>query len=344
MRRQQKRLLTGIVVIFVASALVVWIAWSRKSAVPAQQSTPTGDATTQERAGVREITKRPGDDTQDASQEQPSTLPGIGAREVREAYDRGMGLHRAGKLIEARTELSKALFSDRLAGEAEDQAVKVLTELAEKTILSRGYYEGDPYVVPYTFRPGEVLQRVERKLKLHVPAQGILMVNRIGRAEDIQAGQTLKMIKGPFHAVITKHDFTMDIYLQRDDLPKVFIRRMKVGLGANGSTPTGNWRIKLGEKLVRATYYPTPNSLNRDGGPVLYGKPGYPFGRKGLWIKLEGTDPKTRTMTNYGIHSTDEPDSIGKESSEGCIRLADTDIDLVWSLLYEHWSTVRTCP
>jgi lipoprotein-anchoring transpeptidase ErfK/SrfK len=47
-------------------------------------------------------------------------------------------------------------------------------------------------------------------------------------------------------------------------------------------------------------------------------------------------------MTNYGIHSTNDPASIGKEGSLGCIRLNDVDIELVFSLLYEKWSTVRT--
>ena len=65
------------------------------------------------------------------------------------------------------------------------------------------------------------------------------------------------------------------------------------------------------------------------------------MGREGYWISLEGTGDDTRGLQGYGIHGTNEPDSIGKASSLGCIRLTDDDIELVFSLLYEAWSTVE---
>jgi lipoprotein-anchoring transpeptidase ErfK/SrfK len=55
-------------------------------------------------------------------------------------------------------------------------------------------------------------------------------------------------------------------------------------------------------------------------------------------------DASTRNLTDYGIHSTNDQTSIGGAQSLGCIRLADGDIDLVYSLLYEHWSTVEVRP
>jgi lipoprotein-anchoring transpeptidase ErfK/SrfK len=102
----------------------------------------------------------------------------------------------------------------------------------------------------------------------------------------------------------------------------------------------GGGEGKRGGKLIHPTWNPPPSSAVQ--GPIGYGQPGYALGAKGLWIGLEGIDDSTRDCRNYGIHSTSDPSSIGKEESLGCIRLADEDIDLVYSLLYEVHSTVQT--
>ena len=50
--------------------------------------------------------------------------------------------------------------------------------------------------------------------------------------------------------------------------------------------------------------------------------PKNPVGER--WISLGG---------GYGIHGTIEPDSIGKSESLGCIRLHNTDVEIVYDLL-----------
>ena len=55
-------------------------------------------------------------------------------------------------------------------------------------------------------------------------------------------------------------------------------------------------------------------------------------------------DDATRRFDGYGIHGTNDPASIGKAASLGCVRLSDPDIDFVYSLLYEKWSTVEVRP
>ncbi len=258
------------------------------------------------------------------------------------ALQHGLELAEAGELLAARAELSKAIFSGLLDDAQADQARDAAAKIADATIFAPNFYDGDPYAFQYTFQPGEILTKVERKLNLHVPAQLILRVNHIGSARSIRAGQTLKMVQGPFHAIVRKSTFTIDLYLHRSDLPPVFIRRLPVGLGADGSTPVGAWKVGKGRKMLNATWFPPPSSDIRT--PLRPGDPDYPLGKAGYWIGLIGTDPNTASYDGYGLHGTNDPGSIGTAASLGCIRLADSDIEFVFSLLYEEWSTVQVTP
>ena len=268
-------------------------------------------------------------------------LQGIDAATAIKMVADGEKLLAERKKAEGRAMLSKALLSGKL-GEATANTVRAKLEaLADEMIFSREVFDGDPYTAQYTFLRGEVLARVERKLSLHVPTQILLKINRVGAGKSIREGQTFKVIYGPFHAIVDKGDFTMDIFLHRDGCDPAFVRRLRVGLGRNGSTPLGLWHVRLGGKLERA-----PWSLQTpEGGPsIRWGQPGYPLGKMGYWISLEGMDDANRRFEGYGIHGTNDPASIGKASSLGCIRLADPDIELAFFVLYEKWSTVRVRP
>jgi hypothetical protein len=277
---------------------------------------------------------------------QPASQPAVPAviddPDARECFRRGYELYKQEKFLEARAELSRALLSGHLPPQDEARALETLDELAEQTIFSGRVFDGDPFTFRYTVQSGDLLLRIERKQQLHVPPQFLLKVNSLSSAGAIRAGQTIKLVRGPVHAVVTKHAFTMDLYLQSESGQKAFLRRVKVGLGKDGSTPVGLWRVALGKKLSKAPWNPPPTAAVK--GKILWGEAGYPLGKEGYWISLEGLDENTRRCDGYGIHGTNEPDSIGKEASLGCIRLSDPDIDLVYSMLYEKWSTVRIRP
>ena len=62
------------------------------------------------------------------------------------------------------------------------------------------------------------------------------------------------------------------------------------------------------------------------------GRAGLPAGQEGYWISLEGIGGNRHTAEDgYGIHGTNDPASIGKAMSMGCIRLADDDIEPVFA-------------
>jgi len=255
--------------------------------------------------------------------------------------DQGNQLLSQDKKIQGRAVLTKALLSEKLS-QASAAAVRAKLEaLADEMIFSRNVVDGDPYTATYTFAKLEVLTRVERKLSLRVPNQIVLKINKLSSGTQIQAGQTIKVIRGPFHAIVDKSDFTMDIFLCHDGSDPVFIKRVRVGLGKNGyDTPAGLWQIN--GKTERTPWYPPANAEQQHA--IACDQPGYPLGKKGYWLGLKGIDQHTASADSYGIHGTNEPDSIGRAASLGCIRLADADIELVFFLLYDQRSTVRVKP
>ena len=69
---------------------------------------------------------------------------------------------------------------------------------------------------------------------------------------------------------------------------------------------------------------------------VLHGDPRNPLGN--CWVSLRKipTDGREATKdddTDYGIHGTNEPQTIGTQASRGCIRMRNEDATEVFDLL-----------
>jgi lipoprotein-anchoring transpeptidase ErfK/SrfK len=163
-----------------------------------------------------------------------------------------------------------------------------------------------------------------------VPWEILLKVNKIARPELLQAGETIKVINGPFHARVDRSTFTLDLYLQ----DKTFVRSFRVGLGKPGhETPTGLWRVKSDGKLIRPPW-PDP-----DSGKMFYPEdPDYPLGSR--WIGLDGLEGNAKGRTGFGIHGTKDPDQIGQADSRGCIRMHNGDVKLIYDVFVPGVSTV----
>lgn len=341
----QRRLLTAGVVVVVAG-LLVWSFW------PGEPREDSGDGGALDllTSGQKDKGKgpAPGASGGGGAATQPSTepvgvvRPELSAQEAEQSFQGGMSLLQADKPVEARAALARALLSGELPADLEARARETLAELADTTIFSRRVFKDDPYTFIYKLEPGEALAKAERKLKLHVPWQLVLRVNGIADARTIQPTQRLKLIRGPFHAVVHKSAFAMDVFLQ-----DTFVRRFNIGIGtAETPTPAGFFRVTLGGKLTNAPYTP-PVSSGKPQVRILPDHPEYPLDKGGHWISLSGIPEKGTDITTdegYGIHGTNDPASVGKAMSMGCIRLSDQDIGWLFAMLYEKWSTVEIRP
>ncbi len=233
---------------------------------------------------------------------------------------------RPSRIIDARNKLNEALRMPMTA--AQRASVKdQLSKLSEQWLFSRTVVPGDQLCESYLVKSGETLDLISTRYK--VPWELLQQLNNV-RPEALQAGQTIKVVDGPFHVKVYRSTFTMDLYLQN-----TYVRSFKVGLGKDSTeTPTGLWRVKAGGKLIEP---PWPDPIS---GKILHpGDPGYALGSR--WMGLEGLSGAAKDRSGFGIHGTKEPETIGTASSLGCIRMHNGDAILLYNLLIPAYSTVE---
>lgn len=234
---------------------------------------------------------------------------------------------KAGNLVEARTQLN-ALLSAAKDSSQVGRLREYLTQLADETVFGPQIYGDDPLVEPYKVQAGEVLVKIARKFK--VPAEMLAYIHGGG---NLAARETIKIPRGPFRAVISKSEFRLDLYLK-----DTYVHSFPVGLGLEGGTPTGTWKVT--DRQRKPTWTPPPTAKDRQvRGP---NDPLNPLG--GYWIKLEGVEGDAVGRTGFGIHGTIEPETVGKAASLGCIRMLPDDIAFVFRAMQPGASTVNVVP
>ena len=158
------------------------------------------------------------------------------------------------------------------------------------------------------------------------------MINGLDRPEKIQVGQKIKILHGPFHAEVNKRNHQLDLFMGEGP-ERAFVKSYTVGLGQFDSTPTGRFRVRKGQKIVNPTW-----TNPRTGEFYPADDPENPIGE--YWLGLEGLDATNKGERGFGIHGTIEPESIGTDSSMGCVRLRDGEIDTIYALMAEGVSTI----
>ncbi len=265
-----------------------------------------------------------------------TSMPAASDAPASQRLREGMALVERGQLVQARAMLSDLLFDQRQPLSARDaqSARDVLTSVNESLVFSDRISPGDPLIDAYTVQSGDILVRIAPRYR--ITHRLIERINNVD-ARRLRVGQKLKVVKGPFHAVVHKAAFRMDMYLKGADGQRVYIRSFRVGLGENDSTPVGLWRVRAGSKLVNPGWtHPRTNEYFAPDNPAN------PIGEH--WIGLEGMDENTRGRSGYGLHGTIEPQSVGRMMSLGCVRLLAEDIAAAFDLLVEEHSTVEVLP
>lgn len=252
---------------------------------------------------------------------------------ARRLIQSGMELLSSNRLVEARDVLSTVLRDSSLSPTQRKEIKASLSQLSDRMVYSPEVMEGDYFAMSYVLQGGDVLSTIVKRFALQVDWRFIQRINNIAKPSRIRAGQRIKLITGPFHAVIHKNSYQLDLYLGDED-NRVFVKSYPVGLGVFNSTPIGMFRIRSHSKLINPEW-----SDPRTGRTYSADDPANPIGER--WLGLQGLDEATRDLMGYGIHGTIAPETIGKQASMGCIRMRSQDVEVIYEVLVESVSTVE---
>lgn len=274
-------------------------------------------------------------------------------KDVRDTVDAANRALASGRQVEARTLLNAALMNGALPASERAALRQQVQSIQETLIFGPQAAQGDPYTDWYTVQPGDSLVKIMQRQSLPPDWRLLQRINKMARPGDLHAGQRLKVVRAPFHAIVHKNDYRMDIYVG-DPLPPgvtngsrvgpdgqeegwTFVRSFRVGLGESNGTPTGTFTVRPRSKLIN------PRWVNpRTGEKFDADDPKNPIGEH--WIGLDGADEATRKFAGYGIHGTIDLDSIGQQRSMGCVRMLPEDVAFVFELLSERLSSVKILP
>jgi hypothetical protein len=181
---------------------------------------------------------------------------------------------------------------------------------------------GDWPSVEMTVEPGDSLVAMRKRYLAQHPGRvmcvGLMRrANGIGENAMIQPGQVVRVPTDPVRMLVDLSS-RWALYLIGDEVAGSW----PVGIGKPGDeTPVGEYVAK--DKLEE------PPWMKVGQEPIPYGDPRNPLGTR--WIAWYQDDFKT----SYGFHGTIEPESIGKASSDGCVRLRNEDVEVLFEILPE---------
>ncbi len=208
-----------------------------------------------------------------------------------------------GRLDEVHRVLTSWYGDPRLTAAESARLTDLLDQIAGTVIYSRSPNE---FAHVHVVEAGETLETIAETN--HVPWQLLARINGIRDPQNLQPGQQLKVVSGPFHAVVHLDDGELTLMVQDR-----YAGRFPIGIGQDHENLEGTYQVR--DKLVNPTYYGREEVVDADD-------PRNPLGER--WIGLGN---------QIGIHGTNDPKHVGKTQPAGAICLGDRDIEDVYDIL-----------
>jgi len=227
--------------------------------------------------------------------------PAAAVDSTNDQLQRALALNSAGKLADARALLQP------LAAAGTNAPEKVLSLLGDINAQILFSPTPAPEKVDYTVAEGDSLGKLAKRFGTTI--QLIKKSNGLTR-DLIRVGDRLRVYQGHFAVDVSKGANTLTV----TDNGK-FFKRYRVGTGQFSKTPVGEFKI--------ASRIENPPWYRPDGKTIPYGDPENILGTHWLGLNVPG----------YGIHGTWETNSIGRQSSAGCIRLLNDDVAELYVML-----------
>jgi lipoprotein-anchoring transpeptidase ErfK/SrfK len=186
--------------------------------------------------------------------------------------------------------------------EASQIYLKIAAMSARTMNKSEYEFNGERYII----QKGDSLAKIAKK---HGSTPLLLQaVNKIKVAHRIRERQAIKIVKTNPKIVVSLSKKKL-LHYQNGTLFKVY----DVGVGkVETPTPTREYEITIMQ--IDPPWYKTPGK-----DPIPGDDPRNGLGSR--WMGFEGD------YTSFGIHGTNQPKSVGKASSNGCVRMLNNDVN-----------------
>lgn len=226
--------------------------------------------------------------------------------EVRSAISDAQAALDAGQILEAKSQLDAIVASS-----PNDEAIMMLGDVNMQILKSSIPMSGKER---YSIQSGDYLQKIAKK---HNTTVALIKAMNGMSTDTIRAGAGLMVYNGDFSIRVSKSRNTLDL-MAGDKL----FKRYSVGTGKFGKTPAIEFKIV--DKIVEPTW-----TRFTDGKKIEYGDPENVLGTR--WMKI--TSEARPDITGFGIHGTWERDSIGSQSSAGCVRMLNEDVEELFDIV-----------
>ncbi len=250
--------------------------------------------------------------------------------ESAEQYARLAGMQQAGEFAglakaglariaekEGSAEKARALYEEALAlVSAKETRDSIKSQYGNLNLRMFMQPREGEFTESYLIKPGDSIVAIAINRKSTVDL--LCKINDIENPASIRPNKRILIPLTDFSVMIDKSDFEMTLYNHG-----AFFKSYKVGLGKKGCTPVGEFVID--NKMKNPTWW-SPNQ-----GPIPPGDPRNELGTR--WMGLKPLTPGVGT--DYGIHGTIDPSTIGWESSNGCPRMYPKDAEELFMLVTE---------
>jgi len=218
-------------------------------------------------------------------------------------------LIKLGEIYEEKNDILKAGFcykrltEDFTNSSLISKAQKKLEDINIKILFSSVINKDS---VRYEVKPNDTLSGIAQKFGTTVQ---LLKKSNNLKNDLIVPGQFLKVIKAKFNILVDKSQ--NKLFLKKEgDIIKIY----SISTGVNNSTPIGKFKIE--EKLIKPPWY-------KEGVVIRPDSPDYELGEYWMGLSIKG----------YGIHGTNDTESIGKQITRGCIRMRNKDIKELYQIV-----------
>jgi len=163
-----------------------------------------------------------------------------------------------------------------------------------------------PKSILYEIKPGDTLTKIAREFK--TTPDLIRESNQLSDSK-IFPGRKVKVWTAPFSILVDK---SQNILILKSD--EEIIKTYIVSTGKNNCTPVGTFKIT--SKLPNPTWF-------KAGAVVPAGSPENILGTR--WLGFD--------LPSYGIHGTTDPQSLGRQVTQGCVRMNNLEVEQLYTII-----------